>query len=87
MMAFQTNEYLGGQGGACSEPVTSPTPFTDATFLTLLQTGIYPNGVTDPARAQYIEMFHANAPRFRMILSPPMANCCRRRIRSRRTPG
>lgn len=63
MAAFQTNEYLGstGQGAACSEPVTNPTPCTTATYLTLLQTGIYPLGASNPLRAQYIEVFAANA--------------------------
>ncbi len=61
MAAFQTNEYLGGSGAGCSEPVTSTVPCSDSTFLTLLQTGIYPSGQGDPLRAQYIEVFHANA--------------------------
>jgi hypothetical protein len=66
LAAFQTNEYLGSTGGgaACSEPVTNPTPCTAATFLTLLQTGIYPSGKSDPLRAQYIEVFAANAVAF-----------------------
>ncbi|HEX7137880.1 MAG TPA: beta-galactosidase [Vicinamibacterales bacterium] len=61
--AFQTNEYLGstGQGAACSEPVTNPTPCTAQTFLALLQTGIYPLGTANPMRAMYIEVFQANA--------------------------
>ncbi len=64
--AFQTNEYLGstGQGAACSEPVTNPTPCTAQTFLALLQTGIYPLGTANPMRAMYIEVFHANADAF-----------------------
>jgi hypothetical protein len=66
LAAFQTNEYLGsiGQGAACSEPVTNPTPCTTATFLTLLETGIYPLGSSNPLRAQYIEVFAANADAF-----------------------
>lgn len=66
LAAFQTNEYLGSTGGgaACSEPVTNPTPCTSATFLALLQTGIYPLGVANPLRAQYIEVFPANANAF-----------------------
>ena len=66
MAAFQTNEYFGssGQGAACSEPVTNPTPCTAATFLALLETGIYPLGIANPLRAQYIEVFHANATAF-----------------------
>jgi len=66
LAAFQTNEYLGstGQGAACSEPVTNPTPCTASTFLTMLQTGIYPLGQGDNLRAQYIEVFPANANSF-----------------------
>ncbi|HEV2721541.1 MAG TPA: beta-galactosidase, partial [Thermoanaerobaculia bacterium] len=61
MAAFQTNEYLGstGQGAACSEPVTNPTPCTAQTFMTLLETGIYPLGKSNPLRAQYIEVFQS----------------------------
>lgn len=64
--AFQTNEYFGstGQGAACSEPVTNPTPCTAQTFLALLQTGVYPLGTANPMRAMYIEVFHANATAF-----------------------
>ena len=66
LAAFQTNNYFGstGQGAACSEPVTNPTPCTDATYLDLLQTGIYPLGQGNPLRAQYIEVFPANAVAF-----------------------
>jgi hypothetical protein len=64
LAAFQTNEYLGGQGAACSEPVTNPTPCTDATFLQLLETGIYPLGRSNSLRSQYIEVFHDNASTF-----------------------
>lgn len=66
MAAFQTNNYFGstGQGAACSEPVTNPTPCTNATFLTMLQSGIYPLGQTNGLRSQYIEVFPANANAF-----------------------
>jgi uncharacterized protein (TIGR03437 family) len=64
MAAFQTNEYLGGQGAACSEPVTNPAPCTSATFLQMLEVGIYPLGQSNPIRAQYIEVFHENATAF-----------------------
>ena len=62
LAAFQTNNYFGstGQGAACSEPVTNPTPCTTATYLELLETGIYPLGQSDQLRAQYIEVFPAN---------------------------
>lgn len=66
LAAFQTNEYLGstGQGAACSEPVTNPAPCTNATFLQMLETGIFPLGRGNPLRSQYIEVFHANATAF-----------------------
>ena len=66
LAAFQTNEYFGstGQGAACSEPVTNPTPCTETTYLELLQTGVYPLGQDDPLRSQYIEVFAANANAF-----------------------
>jgi uncharacterized protein (TIGR03437 family) len=79
MAAFQTNEYLGNSGAACSEPVTNPTPCTSATFLQLLDVGIYPLGQSDPLRSQYIEVFHDNAAAFpsdilqaHFMLAPPM---------------
>jgi hypothetical protein len=63
LAAFQTNNYFGstGQGAGCSEPVTNPTPCTNATFLAMLQTGIFPLGQGNSLRAQYIEVFPANA--------------------------
>ena len=66
LAAFQTNEYLGSSGGgaACSEPVTNPTPCTAATYLALLETGIYPLGLKNALRSQYIEVFPANANAF-----------------------
>lgn len=66
LAAFQTNNYFGstGQGAGCSEPVTNPTPCTVSTFMALLQTGIYPLGQSNPLRAQYIEVFPANANAF-----------------------
>jgi hypothetical protein len=64
LAAFQTNEYLGGNGAACSEPVTNPTPCTAATFIQLLDTGIYPLGQSNSLRSQYIEVFHDNAAAF-----------------------
>jgi hypothetical protein len=66
MAAFQTNEYLGqiGAGAGCSEPPSNPTPCTAQTFATLLQTGIFPLGMANPLRAQYIEVFQSNANAF-----------------------
>lgn len=66
MIAYQTNEYLGqsGQGAGCSEPPSNPTPCTLQTFLAMLQTGIFPLGAGNRLRAQYIEVFQANANAF-----------------------
>lgn len=66
MIAWQTNEYFGstGQGAACSEPVSNPTPCTSTTFLQMLETGIYPLGQSNALRGQYIEVFQSNANAF-----------------------
>jgi uncharacterized protein (TIGR03437 family) len=64
LMAFQTNEYLAGQGAGCAEPISVTVPCTAATFLTMLDQGIYPRTPTNPQRAQYIEVFHVNAAAF-----------------------
>ena len=61
LAAFQTNEYLGLQGAGCSEPIANSIPCTQATFLTLLDTGIFPLGQSNSLRSQYIEVFHENA--------------------------
>ena len=65
LAAYQTNEDLGGtgQGAGCS-PAPNPTPCTNATFLQMLETGIYPSGKNDPLRSQYIEVFHGNVNAF-----------------------
>ena len=64
LMAFQTNEYLAGQGAGCAEPISVTVPCTTATFLAMLDEGIYPRTQTNPLRAQYIEVFHVNAAAF-----------------------
>lgn len=65
MIAFQTNEDLGSTGGgaACGARGET-TPCADATYLEMLETGIYPLGKTDSLRAQYIEVFAANVNAF-----------------------
>ncbi len=68
LAAFQTNEYLGKQGAGCSEPVATSTPCTADTFLALLETGIDPLGQSNSLRAQYIEVFHANAAAFPAVI-------------------
>jgi len=60
--AFQVNDWLGTNGGsACGGVVTNPTPCDNADFLNLLQNGIYPLGLTNSLRSQYIEVFATNA--------------------------
>lgn len=68
MAAFETNNWFAATdveaGAACSGTVTKPTPCTDATYLALLQTGIYPLGQNNNLRAQYIEVWPSNANTF-----------------------
>jgi len=59
MIAFQTNEDIKGQGAACGGKGDT-TQCTDSTYLAELQTGIYPLGMSDSLRAQYIEVFALN---------------------------
>ncbi len=61
LVAFQTNLDFGPDGGAsCGPSIQQTAPCTDATFLSELETGIYPLGRSNPLRAQYIEVFGAN---------------------------
>ncbi|HEX7679752.1 MAG TPA: hypothetical protein VF713_16600, partial [Thermoanaerobaculia bacterium] len=65
MIAFQTNEDVTAQGAGCgsrNSPVV--TPCTASTFLAMLNTGIYPLGISNPLRAQYIEVFALNVNAF-----------------------
>ncbi len=65
LIAFQTNEDLGGTGGdAASGGRGETTPCGDATYIEMLETGIYPLGKTSSLRAQYIEVFAANVNAF-----------------------
>ncbi len=66
LAAFQTNEYLGSTAQARRVESLSPIPrpCTAATFLTMLETGIYPLGHDSTLRSQYIEVFHGNTTAF-----------------------
>jgi hypothetical protein len=66
LAAFQTNNFysLTSGGAACAGTPASPVPCTDATYLALLQTGIYPLGQSNSLRAQYIEVWAVNANAF-----------------------
>jgi hypothetical protein len=64
LTAFQANNWLGPSNNtgcsACGGVVTAPIPCTDATYLQLLQQGIYPLGTTNPLRSQYLEVWATN---------------------------
>lgn len=66
--AFQTNNWIAAtstqSGAACGGTVTSPVPCTAATYLTLLETGIYPLSQNNKLRAQYIEVWSSNVNAF-----------------------
>ena len=83
MIAFQTNEDVtsGGNGKAanCGTGLLDTVPCTATSYLTLLDTGIYPLGQTNSLRAQYIEVFSADANAFsddilqaHLLLAPPL---------------
>jgi len=61
--AFQSNNYFGSSGGgaACGGTVNDPVPCTNDTYLAELREGIYPLKQANGLRAQYIEVFPANA--------------------------
>jgi len=61
LIGYQTNERLGGNGAVCT---TGGAQCDDANFLAMLENGIYPLGRTNRFRAQYIEVFAANAVAF-----------------------
>jgi|GEM_PF-7063312 len=66
MAAFQSNNYysLSGEGAACGGTAAKPTSCTSATYLQMLEAGIYPLGQNNALRAQYIELWAANANAF-----------------------
>jgi hypothetical protein len=96
LIAFQTNEDIDyvntslpnvvGKGAGCGErSASTTTPCTDgATFLKMLDTGIYPLGKDDSLRAQYIEVFAPNVNAFPEaterahleLTSPHDRECC-----------
>ena len=60
-IGFQTNDYNNFQTAACSGGSANPGPCTSATYLALLEVGIYPLGKSDSLRAQYIEVLPPDA--------------------------
>jgi hypothetical protein len=64
LSAFQVNNWygsFGSSGSACGGTVNYPAPCDDASYLEMLQQGIYPLGTTNPLRSQYIEVWATNA--------------------------
>ena len=55
-IGYQTNDYNNLRQAACSGGVLNPGPCTSASYLALLEVGIYPLGKTNSLRAQYIEV-------------------------------
>jgi len=67
LTAFQVNDWYGSfgpVGSACGGTAQVPSPCDDASYLNMLQQGIYPLGVTNPLRSQYIEVWATNANTF-----------------------
>ena len=62
LTAYQSNNYYGPEGGgaACGGDAANPVPCTNDTYLAELQEGIYPLGLTNGLRSQYLEVFPAN---------------------------
>ena len=64
LIAFQTNEDVAtsnGKSAGCGTSSQNVTPCTDATYLAMLETGSYPLGPSNALRAEYIELFAADA--------------------------
>jgi hypothetical protein len=67
LTAYQVNNWFGSfgpSGSACGGTVSSPTPCDDASYLAMMQQGIYPLGSASPLRSQYIEVWATNAVTF-----------------------
>ncbi len=58
---FQTNDYNNFQSAACSGGSAHPGPCTSASYLALLELGIYPSGKNNSLRAEYIEVLPPDA--------------------------
>jgi len=70
--AFQANDWMAAitnvDGSACGGTVNSPTPCDAATYLNLLEEGIYPLGTTNSLRSQYIEVWATNVMAFTNVI-------------------
>jgi len=63
-VGFQTNDYDHFQRAACSGGSARPGPCDAASYLRLLEVGIYPLGRSNSLRAQYIEVLPPDAANF-----------------------
>jgi len=61
LIAFQTNEQGIGDKARCGGNINDPVACSNDTYLAMLDTGIYPLSPTNSLRAQYIEVFPADA--------------------------
>ena len=66
MVGFQTNNFysLTDSGSACGGTPVNPLPCTSATYISQLESGIYPLGKDFGLRSQYIELWAINANAF-----------------------
>jgi hypothetical protein len=67
LTAYQVNNWFGSfgpAGSACGGTVNAPTSCDDASYLEMMQQGIYPLSSTDSLRSQYSEVWAANAVTF-----------------------
>ena len=64
LTAFQVNNWFASSAAgdsACGGTVNQPAACDDASYLDMLQRGIYPLGQANPLRSQYIEVWATNA--------------------------
>ncbi|HXR48551.1 MAG TPA: hypothetical protein VN784_14035 [Candidatus Limnocylindrales bacterium] len=65
LTAYQVNNWFaaitGIDSSACGGTVTNPAACDDASYLNMLEQGIYPLGPTNGLRSQYIEVWATNA--------------------------
>ncbi len=68
MTAYQVNNWFavftGIDSSACGGSVTAPVSCDDASYLNMLEEGIFPLGRTNGLRSQYIEVWATNAVTF-----------------------
>jgi hypothetical protein len=60
-IGYQTNDYNNLQTASCGGTLANPLPCTSDTYLSMLETGIYPLGKANNLRALYIEVLPPDA--------------------------